>query len=82
MGVKSGRFLLNWETYSIPDRIQVYNCREDEIPQNSPIFDTGMTATSVQQHEWITFSNGSVITVVGTTSSQDISSWKYFIHCP
>ena len=82
MGVKSGRFLFDWETYSIPDRIQVYNCREDEIPQNSPIFDTGMTATSVQQHEWITFSNGSVITVVGTTSSQDISSWKYFIHCP
>lgn len=82
MGMASGRFLFDWETYSIPDRIQIYNCKEDEIFQNSPIFDTGMIATSEQQHTWITFSNGPVITVVGTTSSQDGSSWKYYIHCP
>lgn len=82
MGKKRGRFQLDWETYSIPDRIQIYNCREDEVASHSPIFDTGMTATSSMQHNWISFSNGPVITVVGTTSNQSGSSWHYYIHCP
>ena len=84
MGQRSGTFVLEWETYGEPDRLLVYNCSESEIPYNRPIFDNDSVTTSERQYTRIAFSDGPVITVVGTTStSNEIeSSWLYIVNCP
>lgn len=81
MGQKSGRFRFSWDNGGgIPDQILVYNCREDEMAFNTPIFDTGMTAG--KDSRYISFSNGPVITVLAISSQNTGTSWNYTVSCP
>lgn len=83
MGMKKGTFRFDWNTgASDPDQILVYNCREDEISNNSPIFDTGYIASGGTKTEMISFNNGSTITVVGISGPSTGTIWNYYIHCP
>ena len=83
MGMKKGTFRFDWNTWGRdPDQILVYNCREDEIPYNSPIFDTGYIASGGTQTEMISFINGPTITVVGISGPSTGTVWDYYIHCP
>lgn len=80
MGQNSGRFMLTWEHYSIPDQIIVYNCSENEIASHSPIYDTGMT--SGNDKVYIEFKDGPVITVVALSNQNNNTSWNYNVDCP
>ena len=82
MGTDSGTFVLDFDNGgAYPDEIKVYNHKPGE-PYNSrqPIYTTGMTTGTGSVA--ITFSQGSVITIVVMTGSDDNSDWQYYIHCP
>ena len=82
MGRNSGTFTMTWDNGgACPDRIDVYNHKPGEsYRQSAPIFTTGMTPGSGSAS--ITFSKGSVITIVVTTGPKDGSDWNYTITCP
>lgn len=77
-----GTFVFDYYTGSRePDRIMVYNCKEEDISPSTLIFDTGDLCT-----EGLTLSKTlkfvePVVTVHAITSSQT-SVWSYCVHCP
>ena len=81
MGKNSGVFKFSWDNGgSICDQILVYNCTEDQISSNLPIFDTGYTAGNGTRH--LRFDNGPVITVVALSNPDNGTYWNYSVDCP
>ena len=84
MGQKSGSFVIEYNTGSnCSDCIDIYNHNPRE-PYNSrpPIRSTGQVVTDGKRTETISFSQGSVITIVVTTGKKDNSFWEYHLRCP
>ncbi|MDE6272587.1 MAG: hypothetical protein K2M31_06230 [Muribaculaceae bacterium] len=82
MGQTSGNFDIKWDNGgAYPDRIDVYNhTPEEPYDARSPIFSTGMVVD--KGSATISFSEGSVITIIVTTGSSDNSDWFYELSCP
>lgn len=85
MGVDHGVFEVTYETgSSCPDKIDIYNHKPGENWKNGVlIFTSGMKTTpSNPITERVSFSNGSEVTVIVTTGSEDGSMWEYQLSCP
>lgn len=84
MGVNSGKFDISYDTgSSCTDCIDIFNHRPGEDPLSGvKIFTTGQVATDGTRNATVSFSNGSVITVIVTTGPSDGSVWNYHISCP
>lgn len=84
VGQTSGTFELLYETGSTcSDCIDVYNhTSKEDYNVRPPIFSTGQIITNGPMSRAITFSNGTVITIVVTTGPKDDSMWNYHISCP
>lgn len=84
MGVGSGKFIITYYTgSSCKDQIDIYNHNPGEDWRTSKhIFTSGMVATGGEKTAEVTFSNGSVITVIVTTGDDNDSLWGYDISCP
>ncbi|HAA22373.1 MAG TPA: hypothetical protein DCR93_22760 [Cytophagales bacterium] len=73
-----GQFLLNYDLYSHPDEIRVYNCISSEIWDHQPIFQyRGREGNPTL----IRFNNGPHITV-WVLSPEGDSAWEYWVNCP
>lgn len=76
-------FEFDYKSYEVhTDRFVVYNCKEDEIDEYSPIFDSGHVLTGDKYYtERLLFINP-VVTVIVEMSDNQGSSWNYCVHCP
>lgn len=75
-----GTFLFEFQCYSEPDRMVVYNCVASDISSNTPIYDTGLISTKSATFQTLNYTNP-VVTVVVYTGSPT-SSWEFNVHCP
>ncbi|HAA22378.1 MAG TPA: hypothetical protein DCR93_22785 [Cytophagales bacterium] len=78
MGLSKGEFLLVFDLFSAPDNINVFNCKSNEVANNTPIYTyygSGDKAVS------ILFSDGQFITVEVSSPIVE-SSWTYTVYCP
>ena len=84
MGVNFGIFDITYETGSnCSDCIDIYNHKPGEdYMSGTIIFSTGQVTTNGNKTSLVRFDNGSVVTVVVTTGSQDGSLWEYYIFSP
>lgn len=78
MGQDQGEFQLNFDLYSIPDKLNVYNCEATEIKNNTPIYSyEGADGENIL----VAFKGGPFITVE-VISENGSSSWEYYVNCP
>ncbi len=84
MGKKSGTFTITFDTgTACSDCIDVYNHNPGEDPLTAvKVFSSGQVVSNGKRTETVTFSHGSVITVIVTTGPTDGSFWDYHISCP
>lgn len=84
MGANQGQFDISYDTGSTcTDCIDIYNHKPGEDPLSGvKIFSSGQVATNGNRSATVSFSNGSVITVIVTTGPSDGSVWNYHISCP
>ncbi|MCD8297955.1 MAG: hypothetical protein LUC88_10320 [Prevotella sp.] len=84
MGVKQGTFTITYSTGdSCSDCIDIYNHNPGENPYSGKkVFSSGQVVTDGDRRATVSFSNGSVITVIVTTGPDDGSDWSYYIGCP
>ena len=76
-------FEFDYKSYEVhTDRFVVYNCKEDEIDQYSPIFDSGHVLTGDRYATKRILFVQPVVTVVVEMSDDQNSSWDYCVHCP
>lgn len=84
MGTNRGKFDITYDTgSSCTDCIDIYNHKPGEdYLSGYKIWSSGQVATSGTRKATITFSYGSVITIIVTTGPSDGSVWNYHITCP
>ncbi len=85
MGTERGTFVLDYYTGNkCPDRIDVYNHKPGESAGPSNRLWTSDMAVTGDNHRQVrlSFSSGSVITVIVTTGPEDGSAWSYHVYCP
>lgn len=84
MGANHGTFDITYDTgTSCTDCIDIYNHKPGEdYLSGHKIWSSGQVATGNPQRATVSFSYGSVITVVVTTGPSDGSLWNYHITCP
>lgn len=84
MGKTSGTFSITYSTGSqYADCIDLYNHNPGEAYSTGvKVFSSGMVATNGDLTKRVSFSNGSVITVIVTTGNQSGSVWNYTLSCP
>ncbi len=85
MGTDRGVFEITYETGdACPDQIDIYNHKPGENWKDGTlIFSSGMKTTpTIPVTESVSFSNGSVVTVIVTTGQNDGSLWNYQLSCP
>jgi len=78
MGQRSGSFKFDYNTYTIPDRIIIYNGTDNTSMRNSIFVYEG--GTSGKKTETVNFSK-SVITVE-VTGLEPGTSWDFWVNCP
>ena len=78
---RSGTLSFSYYTDNAPDRIQIYNCAEADIPNNKPIWDTGKAISMKQAKRASVPFNYPIITIVGI-SEQEGSYWEVNVECP
>lgn len=78
MGQKSGSFMFNYNTYTVKDRITIYNGKE---PKGTPIFQyQGGTQGDVSKQVSFNSSDGYISVVVEAIESG--TSWYFIVNCP
>lgn len=84
MGTNYGTFEITYDTgNSCTDCIDIYNHKPGDDPLSGVrVFSSGQVATDGNRTTVVSFSNGSVITVIVTTGPSDGSMWEYHISCP
>ena len=84
MGRNQGQFQLTFDTGSAcSDCIEVYNHMPGENYRSGyKIWSSGQVVTDGKRTETLSFSHGSVITIVVITGSKDDSVWDYTVGCP
>ncbi len=84
MGANHGTFDIIYDTgTNCPDCIDIYNHKlGDSYLSGHKIWSSGQVVTGSPRKASISFSYGSVITVVVTTGPSDGSLWNYHITCP
>lgn len=85
VGKSFGRIKFTFDTYSIKDSFEVWNCKPDEVGKDISnrlfVFDgisnSGMTGPETK---WLSFNNGPYVTVVATRSESG-SDFEYQVCC-
>ena len=82
LGKENGIFNFRYETYSVPDMINIYNCKSSEIENNTPIFSIN-ESTASQKNINIRFTKPIItVEVIAGGNNKRYTQWKYFVECP